>query len=68
MKKPFAFPCDRDRCRYVAQCRSHLDEHVKYTHEKLKDISCAHCEYTTSHSKCLLLHCKSAHPGLMPFK
>ena len=54
-------PCQSPGCSYEAQNGKHLGEHVKNSHEKIRDIECSHCDFKTGRRKSLMVHLKNIH-------
>ena len=55
------FKCD---CKYSCSQKSHLQEHIKQVHDKIKDFKCELCDYKCSSNSSL----KQVHDEIKDFK
>ena len=57
-KKLHKFRCTRVGCNYVANAKSHFDNHIKSKHKKIRDLPCPKCDHMDSDATNLKRHIK----------
>jgi uncharacterized Zn-finger protein len=55
------FKCEFKNCNYSCSSNSHLQQHIKGFHNKIKDIVCDKCDYSCSRNSHLQQHIKQVH-------
>jgi len=55
------FKCEFKNCNYSCSSNSHLQQHIKGFHNKIKDIVCDKCDYSCSNNSDLQKHIKQVH-------
>jgi uncharacterized Zn-finger protein len=55
------YKCNIENCDYSCSSNSHLQQHIKGFHNKIKDIVCDKCDYSCSRNSHLQQHIKQVH-------
>jgi len=62
------FKCDVENCKYSCSRKSHLQEHIKLVHDKIKDFECDRCVLKCNSNSNLKRHIKAVHNKIKDFE